>query len=427
MNNLNTIYKVVLCCVVLSAISCNPKDQNKESAIEQIEVAKALESSQTVNTSALGIESFEYIRLETNESTFRLAKPHMILTIDDDKLIVKFRVQMALFNRKTGKYISDIGEFGTAPNSHGLVSKSVNDRATQGLVSAFARNWKDIFEYSISTNQIVNRIGIKDVIIDNDSLLSPVTSTLYDVFIQDNENIFGFLPNVFGDSPFRLVRYSHDGTLKKAYPQGQNLEERSNRETAYPGEAIIYEYNKEVMFKERYVDTLFMVNDERLSPRYVFDLEKKSAPYQEKNDHVFPNKASYQRANPSFPYVDRTEYIFIESILENDNSIIFSTMYMEELSYGFFDKRKGATYVSKLPDDPSNGFYNDIDDFIPFRPTYIDRENNKLVGFVTAEDVLSWFDSNPGLASKLPEALKSISQIKPEDNPIVMIGKLKNH
>ena len=58
---------------------------------------------------------------------------------------------------------------------------------------------------------------------------------------------------------------------------------------------------------------------------------------------------------------------------------------------------------------------------------YIDRENNKLVGFVTAEDVLSWFDSNPGLASKLPEALKSISQIKPEDNPIVMIGKLKNH
>ena len=417
-------YKAVLCCIILSIVSCNAKNKSEASGIEKIEVAKALESSQTVNASALGIESFEYIPLETNENTFRLAKPYMVLTMDDDKLIAKWRLQMAMFNRETGDYISDIGKYGDDPYSHGLVAKSVNDRSDKGLVSAFVRSYKEIVEYSVSSGQIVNRIDIKDVIVDNDTLLSPTSLTLYDVFIQDNENIFGFLPNVFGDSPFRLVKYDKSGNLKKVYPQGQALEVKSNTFTSYPGEAIFYEFNEAVMFKERYSDTLFMVNDESLIPRYLFDLKEKSPPYQDKNNHVFPNKESYLRANPPFPYVDRTGYIFIESIIEYASFFVFSITYKEEESYGFFDKTAGKTHISKLPNDPINGFYNDIDDFIPFRPTYLDRAKNELVGFVTAEDVLIWFEKIPELAGKLPKELSALSQIKPEDNPVVMIGKI---
>jgi hypothetical protein len=428
MENLNIICKAVLCSVIFCIVSCNNKEESKthESGIEHIEVAKAIESSKPINASVLGIESFEYVTLETNENTFKLANPYMISIVDDDKLFVKYNKQMALFNQQTGKYISDIGKFGTAPDSYGLVSKSVNDRSNLGLVSVLSRNWKEIFEYNISTGEIVNRINIRDVIVDNDTLLSPISSLLFDFFIQDDENIFCFLPNVFGDSPFRIIRFNDNGILKKAYPQGQTLEERSNRDNSY-AEAIFYEYNREVMFKERYSDTLFVVYDENLSPRFVFDLEEKSPPYQDRYKHSFPNEASYLRANPPFPYVDRTGYIFIESLIEHDSFFIFSIMFKEELSYGFFDKSKGTTYISKLADDNSNGFYNDIDDFIPFRPTYIDRENNKLLGFITAEDVLTWFDKNPELASKLPAELSALSRIKPEDNPVVMIGKLKSH
>ncbi|PIW05560.1 MAG: hypothetical protein COW40_03700 [Cytophagales bacterium CG17_big_fil_post_rev_8_21_14_2_50_40_13] len=428
MEYLNIIFKAVLCSVIFCVLSCTNKEKSKTpaSSIEHIEVAKAIESSKPINASVLGIESFEYVTLETNENTFKLANPYMISTIGDDKLFVKYNKQMALFSQQTGEYILDIGKFGTAPDSYGLVSKSINDRSNLGLVSVLSRNWKEIFEYNISTGEIVNRINIRDVIVDNDTLLSPTSSLLFDFFIQDDENIFCFLPNVFGDSPFRIIRFNDKGILKKAYPQGQTLEERSNRDNSY-AEAIFYEYNRQVIFKERYSDTLFVVNDENLSPRFVFDLEEKSPPYQDRYKHSFPNEASYLKVNPPYPYVDRTGYIFIESLIENDNFLIFSTIYKEELSYGFFDKRKGTTHVSKLRNDATHGFYNNIDDFIPFRPSYLDRENNKLVGFVTAEDVLTWFDKNPELASKLPSELSALSRIKPEDNPIVMIGKLKSH
>lgn len=426
MHNLNIIHRVIFSSVILILVSCNSYNENSVSGIEEIEIANALESSLILKTSSLGIESFEYILLETNENTFRLANPYMISTIDDDKLVVKFMKQIALFNRRTGEYITDIGEFGTAPDSYGLVSKSINDRAGKGLISVFARNWKEIFEYSTSTGEIVNRINIHDVIIDNDTLLGRTSSLLLDFFIQDDQNIFCFLPNVYGTSPYRLIKFNDNGFLKKAYPQGQTLENQSNLDNSY-AEAIFFEYEGEIMFKERYSDTLFVINDDYLSPRYIFNLGEKSPPYQDRQKHSFPNKESYLRVNPPYPYVDRTGYIFIESLIENDFFLIFTTIYKDEESYGFFDKNTGATYVSKLPNDAHNGFYNDIDDFIPFRPTYLDRERNELVGFLTAEDVLSWFDKNPELASKLPIELSALSQIEPEDNPIVMIGKLKTN
>ncbi len=427
MQNSNIIYLVIFCCTILGIISCSTKSESETFGIELIEVTNALESSKTLNVSALGVESFEYVSLETNENTFKLANPYVISTIGDDKLIVKKHRQMALFNQKTGKYISNIGKYGDDPYSYGIITSTINDRFDQGLVSAWAKGSKEIIEYSIDTRQIVNRINIQNVTLNNDTLLSPTTSRLFDVFFEDKENILAFLPNLYGDSPFRLIRFNEKGVIKKAYPQGQSIKERPRRENLFFGEAIFYKYGETVMFKERYSDTLFVVNDESLSPRYVFNLEDKSPPYQDKNEHLFPNKASYLRSGIPYPYVDRTRYLFIESLIENDDFLIFSIMHMEELSYGFFDKTKGGTYVSKLPNDPINGFYNDIDNFIPFRPTYIDRKNNKIVGFVTAEDVLTWFDENPELANKLPKELSALSRIQPEDNPIVMIGKLKNH
>ena len=52
MLNLNFIYRAVFCCIILSVISCNAKDQGEESGIEKIDefgieqigVAEALES-----------------------------------------------------------------------------------------------------------------------------------------------------------------------------------------------------------------------------------------------------------------------------------------------------------------------------------------------------------------------------------------------
>lgn len=427
MQNLNIIYKAVLYSAILSIISCNNLEESSSftsSDIEQIDVAKALESSKPINASILGIESFEYIPLETNENTLMLTNPYLVSTIDD-LLVVKNYKKLALFN-KNGEYISDIGKYGEDPGAYRVVITSVNDRLDQRLVSAYSKFSKEILEFSVDTKQLVNTINIQNVLLNNDSTLHPSNSRFFDVFFEDKENIWGFLPNLFGDTPYRLIKFNEDGVIKKAYPQGQTIKERPDSERLYFAEAIFYKIRETLMFKERYSDTLFIVNDEHLNPKYVFNLAEKSPPYEEKNYHRFASKEDYDWGNFPYPYIDRNEYIFIESLIECDDFLIFSIMYHKELSYGLYDKKNETTQISKIPDDISNGFYNDIDDFLPFRPTFIDRESNKLVGFVTAEEVLNWFEKNPELASKLPEELADLSQIQPEDNPVVMIGKFKN-
>jgi hypothetical protein len=428
MPNLNIICKASLYSILFLLLSCESKEESKmlASRIVQIEVAQALKSSKPIDASVLGIKAFEYISLETNENTFKLANPYRVSTIGNDLLFVKYFKQMALFDQKTGKYISHIGKYGDDPESFQIVSNSVNDRQDQRFVSAASMGSKEILEYSIDTKKVVTRINIMNVLLRNDTTLSPNFSRIYDVFFEDKDNIWGFLPNLYGDTPYRLIKFNEDGVIKKAYRQGQTIKERPRYDHVIIGEAMFYEYNGSVMFKENHSDTLFEVNETRMNPRYVFNLADKSPPYEYKNEHRFPDKASYIRSQYPLPYIDRTQFVFIESLTEHDDFLIFSIMYEEELSYGFFNKTKGTTQISAIQDINSNGFYNDIDNFIPFQPNYIDRENNRLVGFVTAVDVLNWFDKNPELASRLPEELSMLSQLKPEDNPVVMIGKLKS-
>jgi hypothetical protein len=73
------------------------------------------------------------------------------------------------------------------------------------------------------------------------------------------------------------------------------------------------------------------------------------------------------------------------------------------------------------------GFSNDIDHFVPIGTDnhfYINK-NDEFVTAIPALEVRRWFDNNPEEAAKLPEHLQAYRDIKDEDNPIVIVAKLK--
>ncbi|MFV0265546.1 MAG: hypothetical protein ACK5HT_00260, partial [Draconibacterium sp.] len=88
--------------------------------------------------------------------------------------------------------------------------------------------------------------------------------------------------------------------------------------------------------------------------------------------------------------------------------------------YGFYDKANQSTRISQN----MAGIDNDVDAFLPFMFQSANQQN-ELVGLCEAYEVKSWFGENPGKAADLPAHLQKLKNLEENDNPVVMIVKLK--
>lgn len=420
-----SVQLILLLSALSVTLSCGSKkvDSQNSSKFELIKLTDKLDEKHTIKLSYIGVQEIEYVQLETNENTLNLGKPYKVYAVSSELLLVKYFRKMALFDRKTGEYLRDIGRYGDDPFSYGVVMASMNDRFDQGLVSAFSRKF-ELLEYSMQTDSIINRMSIIKMLRDNEELLLDNPVAIWDLFIKDSDNIYGFLANISGNSPFRLIHFNNKGIVKKVYPAGQFLTVDPTRSSADPGEGKFYQINDELMFKEQYSDTVFKVQPDALEPNYVFQLGEKSPPYQDKNKHRFHSRAAYDRRERAEPYVDRTIYVFIETLFEIKSHVLFSLYYKEQLIYGVYNKLDKTTSISNDSKRPVVGFFNDLDYFLPFYPRYV-NEYGELVGIIQADEVYEWFQDNPEKIANLRNELRSFQDIQPEDNPIVMIGQIK--
>ena len=89
--------------------------------------------------------------------------------------------------------------------------------------------------------------------------------------------------------------------------------------------------------------------------------------------------------------------------------------------YGVFDKNTGELTLMRQPIKGKIGFKNDIDNGPVIWPHYI-SSNNELVTFIFAEDFLDYYEKTE---TPTPQMTEIAQNIKYDDNPIVIIAKLK--
>ena len=89
--------------------------------------------------------------------------------------------------------------------------------------------------------------------------------------------------------------------------------------------------------------------------------------------------------------------------------------------YGIFDKRNGELTLMSRPIKEKLGFKNDIDNGLVIWPHYI-SSNNELVTFIQPEEFMEYYSLINNPSDKLKEIA---NKIKLDDNPIVIIAKLK--
>jgi hypothetical protein len=172
--------------------------------------------------------------------------------------------------------------------------------------------------------------------------------------------------------------------------------------------AYFYKLNNQLFFCELFNDTIFHVTANSLTPKYIFNMGKYSAPYAMRTAANFESE----------------KYFFLKGIFES-SKYLFCTFSVNKKTYtALYDKAKKTCVVNVTAPESGNGVINNSNDFVPFELSSM-NEANELICTMDAFKIVQWFKNNPGKVNKLPQNLKGLQNVKETDNPVIVIVKLK--
>ncbi len=129
----------------------------------------------------------------------------------------------------------------------------------------------------------------------------------------------------------------------------------------------------------------------------------------------------YEKQNTiDFVKYEAENYFRVLYIFESENFLVYEVMHDHSSFQGIYNKKTMGTYKAST----RYGFKNDIDDFLPLKYTSISSQG-ELIGVLEAWEIEQWFKDNPEKAAQFPPHLKKLEKITENDNPVVMIAKLK--
>ncbi|WP_298548694.1 DUF4934 domain-containing protein [uncultured Parabacteroides sp.] len=330
-------------------------------------------------------DSVHYVPLETTDACL-LGLGTMRVNMIGDSLLVWDADNCFLFDSKTGHFIRKIGHKGDDPEA--FYKTYDNFYNPYDGLNYFFDYYNSLIKYDLKGN-FVGKIKMP---------MSSNWSSTKCVIPLDSTNFCAFFPNSNGSVSKRIVLFNQYGETVKEYPNYHFV--KTDQFVYDANDGLFYRYKNQVYFREKFIDTVYQVNNEQLIPKYRLDF----SPY------VFPYKDRYRVDvnSVSSPY-----YIF-----ENDNVIIFD--YFREIfrELGVYDKKiSKASFFSY-----ENGFEDDLNNFMPFE-ILVMLESGVCLGILSASDVCEYINKTN---IELKGSMKFLESISKEDNPIIVIATLKN-
>ncbi|TKG94932.1 6-bladed beta-propeller [Puteibacter caeruleilacunae] len=382
-------YSLLLFCL---AISCKEKQQTDQKPLGVIHVAKAFEEKTTIPLSSVA-EDVEYIQLETKKEC--VTGGYLRVFVDDDYIVaISFRKNY-LFNRNTGKFIREIGHYGKDPGGYMATGSIIPYDEECKRIRSKGWHLKDYLNYNISGE-----------------LIQKINAPLYcQTIVSVNDDVYaGFVKNMTGSDSIKIILFDENGKCLKQFRNNQTFEPTENV-VRWGNHGWFYRYNEELSFYELFTDTIYKVTEERLIPKHVFYLGKYAPPYDQQKVVEFMLKKAQ-------------DYFFLEKIYESRRNLFFQISYNNKNYLGLYDKASGETIMNTANERYPTSFENDIDSLLPFTYSSV-NSSNELIGFMNSYEVMEWLQEHPEKASQLPEKLQWMKSLKEDDNPVVMIARLK--
>ena len=311
--------------------------------------------------------------------------------MEDYIYTVAFR-QILQFDRKTGKFIKELSHYGNDPEAYQYTLPDTPPTKSN--------------EIYVRTGNRIKTLNSKGEI----KTIASAPSEVENAFEVADGYFAGYIKNMSCTVTELIVIFNKKGDVIKSFPNHQQCEpNRTNSFSLRLSEGLFFTSKNDVFFKEAFNDTVFQVTKNELLPAVIFNMGEYSPPYEKKEimeDDDYLNMYS------------------VNNIDLNDNYVFFSLNYQGKTFSAYHDIKENKTHLAYERYEQTSGFQDDLNEFIPFSPQYI-NDQNELVYNVEAEKIYNWFQDNPDKVASLPKNLQSLQNIDREDNPVVMIVKLK--
>lgn len=396
---------IVIVCFINCIFS---KGQSKN--LITVDIEKAFNNVKEIMLSDF-VESIEYIVLETEGHPIETQLK--VYSNAKQLACIAFR-QMYLFDRQTGKFIMEIGKYGRGPEEY-RTSKYFDSDIQCFIAQGFDKDM-DIVEYNLN-GKMTRRIPVpqKEIVIRKEG--DPWGDQLYiigSIFLDKHTVVF--YNNNVGDVKERLLITDENGKVFRTF-YNSNRFIRQNMKLIHEFPPIFYRHGENTMFYENCIDTIYRVNKNSMISHFQLKMGKYKPPYEKRGGELN----------------DLDSYFKFSCIGENDNFLFFDFSYKRNRRdlfptsfFGYYNKK---TELVKIADADHNGrrIINNIDNFsaIQLSKWTINDRDNEMVSYIEAKDIVEWFKKNPKEAKQLPVHLQKLSKVKENDNPIVVIAKLK--
>ena len=380
---------ISLVLIALFLASCSSKQTGSE--IIRVNDAKPMQ----LNLSDYVI-SLEYVPLETKSECLIDRNPNFYVL--DEHIVVTASQQCLLFDRN-GKFIREIGRAGRGPDEYSSAWEGVvNEKKQTVLLSG----WGKRIEYSF--NGTVTNYFPK---------ISYTSVTTH--YVSDSILVAG-VANFSGNAINKLLLTNHEKVVD-SIPNHQFFTPlEPNASGGFNGEFYFYRYRDDLYYKNMFNDTIFRIKDRKINPTWIFDMGSYHLPYS-----IMANLGALRS--------EIMKYNLVQNVLEADPFLLFSVQRERGDSAFVFDKHKNQVFV--MPKEQKlKGFYNDIDGGMPFWPTHINRKQ-ELVSFLYPDEMKEmltneYFGHKNIRDEAANQRLKElIRRLKEEDNPVVVIARLK--
>ena len=384
---------------IIFATSCN-KTNTKEDIIfsedNVVTIAPNYEGDSIYSLFSLNeyIDSIKYIKLDLSEES--LIGDIAEIDIYKNHIYIMDSQTFSIFiYTLNGEFVSKIHSIGNGPQEYvQLDFFSIDKNSDQLIATDLMGYW--VLRYDLNGN-FIKKTKIPFWIYG----LYPIEEKGYALFANKGNN------KQYFNQEFSLYIVDSLMNVKKQYFP-YDSKDYEKLQVPIAGNGGFYTANNKSHYYNMYTDTVYKIEANGLKKKYIFDLGK----------FAFNATLEKQSKEEFQEYFKKKEYAGISNVLENDNFIYFQTYFFNRVFglFGFYDKKSGniLNRVTYYLDD--NIFFlntpNTYDDF-----------------FITTipNDVFSDYQLPSGKINSRQEQVKKILEnYTEEDNPIIVLYKLKN-
>jgi len=413
MNPIISSYLIIILCL-LGCRSGHNQEQNtilNQESLEHIpmiiDIARDFNNEREFRLSEIAYD-IEYIKLESNPESF-IGRGRRNIIVTNENIFIYNYHRLLQFDR-TGKFIKQVGREGRGPGEvQGYRSMTMDKE--KNILYVMANHKCEVLEYCAITGDYLRNF--------------PSSSS---IGFNDHNGGFQLIGNgIFAGLSLWIDQYHPEYTLIEIFDdEGNVLENKKSHLFSYQDDERIervhhvnthqtWIFKNQLRLFEGINDTIYNLIDLELEPAYIFNLGK------------------YKGSFAEMVGDRRERFIRFRSFRETNSALYFFYMFKyDEQIAAKYNKEDGQFFRLVNPEGQTNRIYNDIDGGLSIWPNYyeggVDNEWYMIVDAINMKQNLSpeYLKESEAIYPEKKEDLKEfIEELSIEDNPVLMIVKLK--